>query len=100
MLTIIAAMALATQPAQETLDQKCGAIGTMAEAVMKSRQFEVPMSKVMASTDKYASPLRETLRDMIRQAYSRPSYYTPEAKADEVNRFRNEWEAACYKAAE
>ena len=98
MLTIIAAMALAVQDApQETLDQKCSAIGTIAEAVMQSRQAEVPMSKVMASTDKYPEALRRTMRDIIRLAYERPSYYSTQAKAEEVMRFRNEWEAACYR---
>jgi hypothetical protein len=97
MLTILAALALAAQPVQETLDQKCGAIGGMAASVMKSRQAEVPMSQVMASVEKMPEFLRETLRDMIRQAYARQSYYTPETKADEVARFRNEWEAACYR---
>jgi hypothetical protein len=98
MFTIMAALALAAQPApQETLDQKCEALGVMAQAVMTSRQSEVPMSKVMASTGKYPQALRIALQDMIRQAYARPSMYTPEAKADEVMRFRNEWEAACYR---
>lgn len=70
----------------------------MAASVMKSRQAEVPMHKVMASTEGFPPELKKALQDMVRQAYARPSYYTPEMKADEVSRFRNEWEAACYNA--
>ena len=55
------------------------------------------MHKVMESTERMPEFLRDTLRDMIRQAYARPSHHTPETKADEVMRFRNEWEAACYR---
>lgn len=65
---------------------------------MKSRQAEVQMSKVMASTDRLPEWLRPAVRDMIRNAYARPSYAGPQAKAEEVLRFRNEWEAACYES--
>lgn len=99
MFTFIAAMALAAQPV-ETLDQKCAALGGLAESVMKARQSEVPMSAMMAKmAEILPASVLPTVKDMIRAAYSKPSYYSPEAKADEVVRFRNEWEVACYNAA-
>ena len=57
------------------------------------------MSGVMAALERMPKEpewLLPLMRKMVRDAYSRPSYYTPEAKAEEVMRFRNDWELACF----
>ena len=93
------ALAAQSQPSehQARVDQKCAQVGDAAERIMTTRQAEVPMSKVMAAAAKVPEGWRDTLRQIIASAYEKPSYYTPQAKAEEVMRFRNEWEAACYR---
>ena len=93
------ALAAQSQPTddQARLDQKCAEVGDAAERIMTTRQSEVPMSKVMAAAAKVPEGWRDTLRRIVVSAYEKPTYYSPQAKAEEVMRFRNEWEAACYR---
>lgn len=100
MFMTLAAMALAAQSApndQARVDQKCAEVGDAAERIMTTRQAEVPMSKVMAAAAKVPEGWRDTLRRIVVSAYEKPTYYSPQAKAEEVMRFRNEWKAACYR---
>lgn len=92
-------MALATQPV-ETLDQKCEAIGSLAQSIMQGRQSEVPMSAMMKRLAEIVPEwMLPTVRDMVKSAYANESYHSPEGKAQEVVRFRNRWEAWCYDSA-
>lgn len=89
------------QPAPETLDDKCEAIGSLAESIMRARQSEVAMSAMMKRlAEIFPASMMPDVRNIIRAAYANPSYSSPEGKADQVVRFRNEWEAACYETGE
>jgi hypothetical protein len=94
MLTILAALALATQQPEQ--DQACARFGDMAEAIMRNRQAEVPMSKTLEGLPKNPEWLYLILRDVVREAYGKQALYGPEAQAREVARFRNIWEQACF----
>lgn len=98
MLTVLAAMALAQQ---EPAPHVCESIGDIALSVMQARQSNAQLSLVIPAVDKAMteSPewARQMVRELVRDAYRRPAYYSPEAKAEEVMRFRNDWELACFE---
>ena len=101
MITILASLALA---AQEPARHPCEIVGDMTAGMMQSRQSDVPMSKVRASIQRIFGKgepwVYQIMMDALMDAYERPSYYTPESKAEEVNRFRNDWELECFKRIE
>ena len=92
-------MALAqSEPAQE---HECETIGNVAESIMTTRQRNAQLSKVLAAIKPTLDAMPEWAGTMLRaalmDAYERPLYSTPEYKAQEVMRFRNDWELKCFK---
>jgi len=77
----------------------CDAIGQLAEAIMIVRQKEVPMTKAMDAmlATQTNQAVKDFIRSVIMMAYKEPAMRTDRNKRDQVARFRNEQESACYE---
>lgn len=94
--TLIAAILVAG-----TAQANCSLLGDLAENVMKSRQANVPISKLMGATDELGvsnDKALELYKSLVLMAYGRPRYNTPEFRNQSVADFRNQFETACYSS--
>lgn len=94
---------LATRRAIEDLQAGlyvlCQNHGTIAAAIMSSRQKDVPKPVVMSMVNRSldGSALYLTAREMVDSAYEGARYETPTFIADAIARFRDRWTARCYE---
>ncbi|VVP25932.1 hypothetical protein PS876_04081 [Pseudomonas fluorescens] len=99
---IVAGMALtvsnvfAAKPSDETLSY-CTSVSEMAGSIMKSRQNEVSMAKLMKATaeDQATDALGA---EVIKDAYSTSAFRTEENQKRAVSQFENKWFMICLKA--
>jgi hypothetical protein len=98
---IVSGLALSTsnvfaaKPSDETLSY-CTSISEMAAAIMKSRQNEVSMAKLMKATAGDAAT--DALgAEVIKDAYSTSAFRTEENQKRAVSEFENKWFMICLK---
>lgn len=98
LLTLIAALASAAGPV--FADEHCALVGRVAAKVMEFRQTEAPMSQAieLIAAPNEDTTIRETVRLMIMEAYSRPAFQTEENRKQSIDQFRNDVELECYLA--
>lgn len=96
---MVALLCLAQIATAQTVQDICEATGTMAEAVMKSRQSGILMSDVMKDVNKYfgGEELEGIVRQMVIEAFKIPRVSGIDAQADIVLSFRNKIELTCYQ---
>lgn len=87
-----AAAVLASAPAWADDLVDCSVFGDFAENLMAARQEGAKMSDAMELTSDFPD-----LGVLVRVAYDRPRYASPEAQEDEILDFRNDVEAECYR---
>ncbi len=90
LLILIAALSAPVMAEQAS----CEYIGTIAETIMKARQSDRPMSKLMAVIDQYEMP---SVKPIVVAAYQEPSYSSDSYKQKAIAEFRNTVELACYE---
>lgn len=73
----------------------CEQVGDLAFAVMRNRQVELPMQRMMA-----ISGDNELVRSLVRMAYSRPAYHADVNKQRAANEFQNMAYMACLDSQE
>lgn len=76
--------------AQSKEQDVCGAIGELAEGIMKAHQIGVPMSKIVEGGN-------ELVEAMAIDAYSRPRYSTERMQNRAVAEFRDAVYLMCIK---
>ena len=92
-LTAIALIIAATQSQAFTAEQveRCRALGELAQTIMERRQDGVSVSKLLGVSE---DPFIQT---MVIDAYDIPQMRTDANKADQANRYRELYEAACFR---
>ncbi|MGY6663206.1 MAG: hypothetical protein ACXIVO_12895 [Glycocaulis sp.] len=82
----------------EREEDRCAALGELAQGIMQARQGGRPMSEILRATeeDRFA-PLRPVIRSMVIEAYDRPQHWTDDMKREAAQRFRNDIELMCYQ---
>ena len=78
----------------------CLWVSNLAERIMKSRQNEVPMAKIMGVVSGGEAPdeMKKIMKDMVIDAYESPAFSADVNKANAVSKFQNEMYLACVKA--
>lgn len=78
----------------------CLWVSNLAESIMKSRQNEAPMAKVMGVFSGGDAPdeIKKVMKDMVIDAYESPAFSSDANKAKAVAQFQNEMYLACVKA--
>ena len=100
-VAVAAALTLAAPISAQTAESiaYCGGMGSMAAVIMEARQTGSPMSKMLALAASSDDPVvADMARAFVLDAYQRPQWATDDAKADEINRFRNSVEMLCFEA--
>jgi len=92
-LTAIALIIAASQAQAFTPEQveRCRALGELAQTIMQRRQEGVSISKLLSVSDE---PFIQT---MVIDAFDIPQMRTDANRADQANRYREQYEAACYR---
>lgn len=67
----------------------CKDVGDIAESLMKARQANVPISKIIEKVPK--------LKGLTLEAYKYPAYSSDKYRTKAIKEFRNRVEIACYK---
>ena len=93
----LAAVSFSAGAEDMTPDEMCGTYHDMAEAVMVSRQNEVPMVKVMAFFSDAPEGARDIFNNIIMAAYEEPGYSTPEYQQKAAAEFANQVTLECYR---
>lgn len=76
----------------------CPTMGKIAAEVMTARQNGVAMSTLMTRTGELEDgPMREFGFALVRTAYELPRMRSEQNRQREIEDFRNEVEAACYR---
>jgi hypothetical protein len=81
-----------TTETTQTLQDRCQAIGNLAEGIMMGRQRGISMSHMMGVAGDM-----ELARLLVIEAYDVPRMSMPENQRREVEDFRNMVESICYK---
>lgn len=78
----------------------CLQYSDLAEQIMKSRQSEVPMAKLVSTFNEWDgnSAQKQLVKELIIDAYERPAFRTPENQSHEVVEFQNKVYLACTKS--
>lgn len=93
---MVATSAFAAKPTEEALGF-CTSVSEMAGSIMKGRQAEVSMAKMMKATS--GDPQMDNLgADIIKDAYKTSAFRTPENQNRAVSEFENKWFSACLEA--
>lgn len=87
-------------PSQASTADLCGSIEELARSAAVNRQLGTPMMRMIKVADDYKKTpaIRDVVISMVIDAYSRPVYHSPEAKANFVVHFGEVWALACVKA--
>jgi hypothetical protein len=83
-----------------TADEICPAIGSMARVFMAARQNDVPLSearKVLKETELMQMNGTELFNQILFDAYDRNTYSTPAIQREVIVEFGNEVEIECYR---
>ena len=91
----IAISAPALAAPEQSADEFCGSVHTMAEQFMISRQIGVPMPQVMALVSQSGSTLAPIL---VQEAYSQPRMSVKANQQRLITDFANEAYLNCIKA--
>lgn len=95
-IAILALAAIATSTHASNSDAYCEKIAQVADGVMEFRQIDMPMSYQLEEVPEGATIIREIILD----AYDRPSYSTRAMRFEEQMKFRNAWHLDCLRAEE
>ena len=93
----LAAVSFSAGAEDMTPDEMCGTYHDMAEAVMTSRQNEVPLAKVMAFFSDAPEEARDIIDGIVMAAYEEPGYSTPEYQQKAAAEFANRVALECYQ---
>lgn len=97
---ILAALLSATVTAAHAEEHICESFGKLAETIMKARQSDMPLNKMMSAIPKMNESIQPIARTMILEAYDGPKYSSSEYQQRAMASFRNDAELACYKGME
>ncbi|MHA4967650.1 hypothetical protein ACX0KY_13915 [Pseudomonas extremorientalis] len=93
---LFASSAFAAKPSDEAL-KLCTSVSEMAGSIMKGRQAEVSMARMMKASS--GDPQMDNLgADIIKDAYKSSAFRTPENQQRAVSEFENKWFSACLEA--
>jgi len=81
-------------------EQMCGAVGMLAEQIMRLRQQERPMSQVVEKMMTGNAEADALTRSLIVAAYEESAMRTDANKANQLARFRNDAEVLCYSGGD
>lgn len=82
----------------ETKEKVCVSANSVAKTVMTQRQNGVAMADIYASTAEVKpEESRQFIRAVIRLAYDKPLYSSPEHKKKAITEFQNEIFSRCLK---
>lgn len=89
---------------EETHDQACDQFGEIAQSIMRARQNNTPVSRLIARnnetfdgrTDNVSVEYAAVLRGLILAAYEIPRFGTARYQGIAIAEFRNEAELACF----
>jgi hypothetical protein len=97
---IIAIAALAiTSPALAQEDQsRCQVIEDIARTVMRARQSNQSMSRVMQIAREEFPGAERLVEAIIMGAYEKPAYSTPENQEREISDYANYWARLCFES--
>ena len=97
--SILAASPAFAESTASSSSDPCEWVSTIAESIMKARQDEKPMAKVMAVFENgdAAPPVKKLMKQMVIEAYEERAMSAPENKAKAVARFQNEMYLSCVK---
>lgn len=99
---ILAAMIACTAvPAYAASDDTCKTMSRLAEAIMKSRQARVPLSKMLdlvSNAEGMSASGKEAVRPLVILAYKSPAFEIAENQDKAVADFVNSAEVSCYSA--
>jgi hypothetical protein len=78
----------------------CDTLSSYAHTTMEARQQGVTMRDTIKIVDRLDldDPMKELLRDVVEDAYSKPAYQTKAYQRKAVSEFENFWYLSCYKA--
>jgi hypothetical protein len=98
---VFVATLLPTQSQAAPVDDFCTNMGSIARTIMKARQHDIAMSKMMAfiNTNKsFQNRIIQTAsKKMLIEAYGRPDFSVEENQLEAIQSFGNEVEHSCYK---
>lgn len=77
------------------VSMSCEQVGDIAFAIMRNRQVEIPMQRMMAIAGD-----NELARSLVRMAYSQPAYHADVNKQRSSNEFQNMAYMACLDSKE
>lgn len=77
----------------------CLSFSEMAESLMKARQLGVAMTDVVAAGKGNGEAFERMIMALAAAAYARPRFHTEEMQRREIENFRDEAAASCYKGA-
>ena len=89
---ILAASVASASTINNSKQEMCTTLSSIAERIMYLRQEGTDMMELVRVT---TVPIA---MKMVEQAYEQPQYSTDEYKQRAVQRFKNEWALACFKA--
>ena len=88
---------LSASASDENTD-RCAQYSDFAGNVMKSRQNEVAISKLMKiAKESFDAKYLHTYTDVIVEAYSKPAYSTEKYKTSAIEKFKTKYYLSCYK---
>lgn len=96
---LVMGLASLSSVAEEQRDP-CLWVSTLAERIMKSRQNEVPMAKIMGvvSGGDGSKEMKLIMKSMVIDAYETPAFSTETNKAKAISQFQNDMYLGCVKA--
>lgn len=96
---LVMGLASLSSVAEEQRDP-CLWVSNLAERIMKSRQNEVPMAKIMGvvSGGDGSKEMKLIMKSMVIDAYETPAFSTETNKAKAISQFQNDMYLGCVKA--
>ncbi len=101
LLTILLSIFVVGSVTAKVASDVCKETYDIAEKVMIYRQAGVPIPVQMKFADELKgldSETKQTVRDMVQEAYEEPKYSTQDYQDKSVKEFSNSWYLKCYKA--
>lgn len=93
--TILATFAIVSLNVNALDLEDCKSIEMLSTVIMKSRQNNVPMSKIIDVSIAHGNI--EAIKPVIIDAYNQPVFATENYKHQAISKFSNKWFLECYK---
>ena len=95
--TILLILLLTLSPVSAITLEDCNDISNFAATVMRSRQANIDMVKVIQVVQDNDDAAKDAMEFIVKDAYSQPGYSTIKYKTKAIMQFKNKYFLECYK---